>query len=66
MSEVDIMRYFDEIAKKAQELFMENGRTQGRDLDIWLEAERIVMVRQLEQEKNVEEKGSVKRPWIKF
>jgi len=30
------------IRKKAQELFEKNGKKQGRDLDNWLEAERIV------------------------
>jgi hypothetical protein len=50
------MRYFDEIAKKAQELFRENRRLEVRDLDIWLEAERIIMAQQVEQEENVEKR----------
>lgn len=30
------------IRKKAQELYEKSGRKPGRDLDNWLEAERIV------------------------
>ena len=32
----------EEIRKKAQELYEKSGRIPGRDLDNWLEAERIV------------------------
>jgi len=32
----------EEIRKKAQELFEKSGRLSGRDLDNWLEAERII------------------------
>lgn len=32
----------EEIRKKAQELFEKSGHVPGRDLDNWLEAERIV------------------------
>jgi len=32
----------EEIRKKAQELFEKSGRVPGRDLDNWLEAERLV------------------------
>ncbi|HBG61585.1 MAG TPA: hypothetical protein DDX37_07140 [Candidatus Omnitrophica bacterium] len=32
----------EEIKKLAQELFKKSGRIPGRDLDNWLEAERIV------------------------
>lgn len=35
----------DEIAKVAQELFEKSGRVPGRDLENWLEAERIVKAR---------------------
>jgi hypothetical protein len=47
------MRYFDEIAKKAQELSKKNGRAEGSVIAIWLKAERIVMAQQVEQEENV-------------
>ena len=32
----------DEIKKKAREIYEASGRKPGRDLDNWLEAERIV------------------------
>ena len=32
----------DMIRKKAQEIYEKSGRKAGRDLDNWLEAERIV------------------------
>jgi hypothetical protein len=35
----------DEIAKVAHELYEKSGRIPGRDLENWLEAERIVMER---------------------
>jgi len=31
-----------EIAKKAHELYEKSGRVEGRDLENWLEAERLV------------------------
>jgi len=51
------MRWYDEIAKVARELYEKSGRIEGRDLDNWLEAERIVMERYKEQEM-LEEKSS--------
>lgn len=44
------MKWYDEIAKIARELYEKSGRMKGRDLDNWLEAERIVMERYREQE----------------
>ena len=44
------MRWYDEIAKLARALYEKSGRVEGRDLDNWLEAERIVMERYKEQE----------------
>ncbi len=32
----------DRVHKKAQELWEKKGRVQGKDLDIWLEAEKLV------------------------
>jgi hypothetical protein len=32
----------EEIRKKAQELYEKSGRQQGRDMDNWLTAERLV------------------------
>ena len=51
------MKWYDEIAKLARELYEKSGRIEGRDLDNWLEAERIVMERYKEQEM-LEEKSS--------
>ena len=45
------MKWYDEIARIARELYEKSGRIEGRDLDNWLEAERIVMERYKEQEK---------------
>ncbi len=44
------MKWFDEIARVARELYEQSGRIEGRDLDNWLEAERIVMERYKKQE----------------
>jgi len=44
------MKWYDEIAKIAHELYEKSGRTEGHDIDNWLEAERIVMARYREQE----------------
>lgn len=45
------MKWYDEIARIARELYEKSGRVEGRDLDNWLEAERIVMERYKEQER---------------
>lgn len=52
------MRWYDEIAKVARELYEKSGRIESRDLDNWLEAERIVMERYKEQEILEEESSS--------
>jgi hypothetical protein len=52
------MRWYDEIAKLARELYEKSGGIEGRDLDNWLEAERIVMERYNEQEMLEEESSS--------
>lgn len=44
------MRAYDEIAKIAYEFCEKSGKTNDPDLDMWLEAERIVMRRYMEQE----------------
>jgi hypothetical protein len=48
------MRYFDEIAKIARELYRKNAGTDAPDLESWLEAERLVMGLQYE----LNEKGA--------
>jgi len=45
------MKWYDEIARIARELYEKSGRIEGHDLDNWLEAERIVMKRYNEQER---------------
>lgn len=44
------MKWYDEIAKVARELYEKSGRVEGRDLENWLEAEKIVMKQYKEQE----------------
>ena len=44
------MKWYDEIAKLARELYEKSGSMEGRDLDNWLEAESIVMERYKKQE----------------
>ena len=58
------MKWFDEIARVARELYEQSGRIEGRDLDNWLEAERIVMER-YEKQKSVEADSSSKRKKLK-
>jgi hypothetical protein len=37
------MTMYDQIAKVAYSIYEKNGKVEGRDLDNWLEAERIVL-----------------------
>jgi len=60
------MRYFDEIARKAQELSEKNGKAESDALSIWLEAERMVMDRQAELREIMGAKEPVKRSWLDF
>jgi hypothetical protein len=55
------MKWFDEIARVARELYEKSGKIEGRDLDNWLEAERIVMERYKEQENLETETSSSKK-----
>jgi Protein of unknown function (DUF2934) len=43
---------YDEIAKVAHDLYEKSGRVHGRDLQNWLEAERIVLPRHEKGTKN--------------
>jgi hypothetical protein len=57
----------NEIEKVAKELYEKSGRIEGRDLDNWLEAEKIVMARYGKQEKiktdkPISKKKAVSRP----
>ena len=37
------MTMYDQIAKVAYSIYEKNGKVEGRDLDNWLEAEKIVL-----------------------
>jgi len=52
------MDFYNEIAKVAYELYEKSGYIHGRELNNWLEAERIVRARLVEEEK----KRSDKKP----
>jgi hypothetical protein len=58
MNEVNL---HTEITKVAVELYEKSGRVEGRDLDNWLEAEKIVISRYKEQEK----REYKRRPFVK-
>ena len=53
------MKLYDEIARIAYELYEKSGGREGRELDNWLEAERIVIARHAEQEKSEAKISSV-------
>jgi len=55
------MDFYNEIAKVAYELYEKSGYIHGRELNNWLEAERIVRTRLLDEEK----KRSDKKPGSK-
>jgi hypothetical protein len=50
------MELNEQIAILAFELYENSGRIEGRDLDNWLEAERIIKARQQEATKIEEQK----------
>jgi hypothetical protein len=54
------MDLYEEIAKVAYELYGKSGYIDGRDLDNWLEAERIVMSRLAKEQKKSEKKPETK------
>ncbi len=54
------MDLYEEIAKVAYELYEKSGYIDGRDLDNWLEAERVVMARLAEEQKKSEKKTGTK------
>ncbi len=51
------MDLHEEIAKLAYELYEKGGRLEGRDLENWCEAERIVLARSAWKEKPGSEKA---------
>jgi hypothetical protein len=50
------MDLYKEISKVAYELYEKRGKAENRDLDNWLEAEKIVKARYSVKEKSVSEK----------
>lgn len=52
------MNLHDEIAKVASELFEKSGCVPGRDLDNWLDAEKIVLTMHASQEIEEPEEGT--------
>ena len=56
------MKLHDEIAKIAYQIYEGSGRLEGRELDHWLEAERIVMAQHREQKKSeVKSSSTIKK-----
>jgi len=53
------VKLYDEIVRIAYELYEKGGRLEGRELDNWLEAERIVMAQHAEQKKSQAKSSSV-------
>lgn len=52
---MDNANLYDEIATLAYELYEKSGQVEGRDLDNWVEAERIVRARYAAKGKNEDE-----------
>ena len=55
------MDLYEEIAKVAYEIYEKGGYIEGRDLDNWLEAERIVMTRIMKEKKSEKKAGTKKK-----
>jgi hypothetical protein len=59
------MDLYDEIVKVAYELWEQSGRIDGRDIENWLEAERIVLARgemqTMEKTENIQKKSEEKK-----
>jgi hypothetical protein len=56
------MDLYKEISKVAYELYEKRGKAEGRDLDDWLEAERILRARYKEEENlKAESSSSLKK-----
>jgi len=55
------MDLYEEIAKVAYEIYEKSGYIEGRDLDNWLEAERILMARIAKEKKSEKKTGAKKK-----
>jgi Protein of unknown function (DUF2934) len=49
------MTMYDQIAKVAYSIYEKNGKVEGRELDNWLEAERIVLGQEHKQQGKISE-----------
>jgi hypothetical protein len=61
MKEVNTMNMNDQIAKVAYSIYEKNGKVDGRDLDNWLEAERIVLGQEHKQQGEIAERANNKK-----
>jgi hypothetical protein len=59
--EVNGVNLHEEILTVARNLFERSGQVEGRDLDNWLNAERLVMARYKQQEKLMAETPTPKK-----
>lgn len=55
------MKGHEEIQKMAFELFEKSGRAHGRDIEHWLEAERIIRARQMDRHAIAVEAATAKK-----
>jgi hypothetical protein len=55
------MDLYEKIAKVAYDIYVKSGYIEGRDLNNWLEAERIVMTRITKEKKSEKKTGAKKK-----
>ena len=55
------MDLYEEIAKVAYEIYEKSGYIEGRDLDNWLEAERVVTAYIIREKKSEKKAGAKKK-----
>jgi hypothetical protein len=55
------MDLYEKIAKVAYDIYVKSGYIEGRDLNNWLEAERIVMTRIAKEKKSEKKTGAKKK-----
>jgi hypothetical protein len=60
----EIMKRHEEIQKLAYEMFEKGGSVHGRNLEHWLEAERIVKARQIQMHVADVEAAASKKPAV--
>jgi len=55
------MNMYDQISEVAYLIYEKNGKVQGRDLDNWLESERIVLAQNDTQQEDAIAKAAVSK-----